>query len=95
MPQDVTTFKNSGTGKIIFILGIIVSVFWLLGQVINVFHFILVEAIFEMLWLPALGMLFLLPILSLVFWVKEKFSLRSLYLYTILFTVTTILIVLV
>jgi hypothetical protein len=36
-------------------------------------------------------MLFILPIISLILWVKEKFNLGSLYLYSILIVVATIL----
>jgi hypothetical protein len=67
MNENLTPFKNSRTGKIVFILSIIVSGFWWLGQVINVYNIALVGAIFELLWLPMLAMLFTLPIISLIY----------------------------
>jgi len=95
MSHDIVIFKNSRTGKIVFISAILVFIYWFLGQVLNdVYHFTLVGAIFEILWLPALAMLFLLPIISIIFWVKEKFNLRSLYLYAILLVIMTILLLL-
>jgi hypothetical protein len=50
----------------------------------NVYHFILVGVIYEILWLPMLIMLFLLPVVSMVFLFKEKFNIRSLYLHSVL-----------
>lgn len=91
MKENLTPFKNSRTGKIVFILSIIVSGYWWLVQVTNVYSFALVGAIFEILWLPVLAMLFVLPIISLILLVKEKVNVRSLYIYSILIGVTTIL----
>ena len=91
MKENLIPFKNSRTSKIVFILSIIVVGYWWLGQVINEYSLALVGAIFELLWLPALAMLFVLPIISLIFLVKEKFNIRSFYIYTILINVTTIL----
>jgi hypothetical protein len=84
MKESVKAFKNSKTSKIIFSLSIFASVFWCLGQVINVYSFALLGAIFEILWLPMLASLLFLPIISVVLWVKEKFNIKSLYLYSII-----------
>ena len=91
MAHDSDTFKNSSLSKICFISSIIVFLFWFIGQVTDVYHFAVVGAIFELLWLLMLLMLFVLPIISLVFLIREKFNFRSLYLYTFLIVVTTIL----
>jgi len=91
MKENITAFNNSGTSKIVFTLSILVSGYWWLGQVINVYRFDFVGAIYEILWLPVLALLFILPIISLVFWVKEKFNIKSLFLYSVLIGVTTIL----
>jgi len=91
MSHDSNTFKNSTLSKILFILSIIVFMFWLLGQVIDVYRFALVGAIFELLWLLMLLMLFVLPIISLIFLIKGKFSFRSLFLYTIIIAISNIL----
>jgi len=91
MKESLTPFKNSSTSKIVFILSIIVAGYWWLGQVINVYSFALVGAIFELLWLPTLAMLFVLPIISLILLVKEKFNVRSFYIYSLFISLTTIL----
>jgi apolipoprotein N-acyltransferase len=90
MKENSTPFKNSRTSKIVFILSIIASGFWWLAKGINVYSDAIVGAIFELLWLPVLGMLFLLPIMSLVLLVKERFNLRSLFIYSILIGMATI-----
>jgi len=84
MKENTNAFKNTKTGKIIFRLSLLASVLWCLSHIINVYSFALLGAIFEILWLPMLAALFFLPIISLVLWVKEKFNIRSLYLYSIL-----------
>ena len=91
MKENLNPFKNSRTGKIVFILSIIVSGYWWLGQVINVYRFAFVGAIYEILWLPVLLILFLLPIISLILLIKEKVNVKSLYIYSMLISVTTIL----
>lgn len=91
MQQDSTTFKNSKTSKILFLLCIFLFVFSFLGQAINIYRFALVGAIFEILWLPVLAGIFVAPILSIILWVKEKFNVRSLNIYSILISVCTIL----
>ena len=90
MKENSIPFKNSSTSKIVFILSITASGFWWLAKGINVYNVAIVGAIFELLWLPVLGMLFLLPIISLVLLVKERVHLRSLYIYSILIGMATI-----
>jgi hypothetical protein len=91
MPEEIIVFKNSRISKIFFLLSVLVFAFWCLGQIINVYRFAVVGAIFEILWLPMLAMLLVLPIMSFIFWVNEKFNLRSFYLFTILIVVMTVL----
>ncbi len=94
MKEYSTLFKNSRTSKMVFLLSIIVSGYCWLGQVINLYSVALVGAIFEILWLPALVMLIVLPIISMILLLKEKVNVRSLYVYSILLGVATILIML-
>jgi len=79
------------TAKVVFISSILVSFFWNFGQLVNVYHFAIVGAIFELLWLPMIALLIILPVVSFIYFVKEKFNLRSLYLYSFLIILVTIL----
>lgn len=90
MTDKISSFLNTKKSKTIFLLSLLVSIICILGRTINVYQFAIVGAIFEMLWLPVLGMLFLLPIISLVLLVKERVNLRSLYIYSILNGMATI-----
>ena len=91
MKENLTPFKNSRKGKIFFILSVIVSGYWWMGQVINVYNSAFAGAIFEILWLPFLLILFVLPIISLILLMKEKFDVRSFNIYSIIMSVITIL----
>lgn len=84
MKKETTTFKNSRLSKILFVLSIIVFTYWGIGQNINVYRFAVVGAIYEILWVFMLIGLYGLPIIALIFLIKEKFSFRSLYLYIVL-----------
>ena len=91
MKENLTAFKNSRNSKVVLLLSVLVSGFWWLGKVTDVYRFAFVGAIFELLWLPMLGMFVILPIMSLIFLVKEKSNFRLLYLFSILIVVATIL----
>ena len=79
------------TSKIIFFLTIAAAMFWILGKSINVYRWPLVGAIFEILWLPSLIILFILPIVSLLSWYKERFSLKSFNPYSIIIAIAALL----
>ncbi len=83
--------KQPNLSKILFILSIEVSLFWILVGLINIYHFAIVGVFYEILWLPNLIMLFALPLISLFFLSKEKKKLHSLYFYSILLLTTAIL----
>jgi hypothetical protein len=91
MKENVAVFGNSGTSRVVLTLTVLVSGFWWLGQVIDVYRLALVGAIFELLWLPVLAMSLILPIVSLTYLMRERFTVRSLYLYSTLIGGTTVL----
>jgi hypothetical protein len=91
MPDATIPYKNSLLSKLFFVLSIVIFVFWFLGQRIDVYRFAIVGAIYEILWLFMVLMLFVLPVISLVFVVKEKFNFRSFYLYCFLISAVNIL----
>jgi cytochrome bd-type quinol oxidase subunit 2 len=84
LPKEQTSHKSSKTSKITLLLGILVAIFWITAKNSDVYDNALKGAIFEILWLPMLAALLILPLISLILWRKEKFSARSLYLYTFL-----------
>ena len=92
MTKSLTVFSQPKTKKLILILSIAIALFWILGKFINVYSVAIMGAIFELLWLPALIGLFILPILSIIAWYKEKFDISSLYLYSTAITIITMVV---
>jgi len=87
----MTVINTLKTSKIVFVSCILTSGFWFLGQFVNVYHFAVVGVFFEIIWLPMIALLFILPIFSFIYWIKEKFSTKSLYLYSFIIALTTLL----
>src|SRR6188474_3443483 len=86
--QTARLFKGSA---IVFTLTIIVTLYWYLPLLISVYRFPFIGAVYEILWIfMALG-LFALPVISFIFWAKNKFNLRSLYFYSLLISLVSIL----
>lgn len=79
--------------RIILLFTIAAGIFWIVGKSINVYSWPVVGAIFEILWLPSLIILFILPIISFVYWVNEKFNLKSFNLYSIILAVVAVLLI--
>lgn len=95
MTKEYNTFTKSKRSKILFVLSIIVLIFWLVANMVNVYYFHVGGAIFEILWLPMITMTFALPIVALLNWRKENYNLKSLNLYSIIITVILILLILI
>jgi hypothetical protein len=76
------------TERILFFLSIGSATFWRLSKVVDIYQFGLLGAVYELLWLPFLAMIFGIPPISLFFWVKSKFQFRSLFLYAFLISST-------
>lgn len=93
MANASIAFKNSTTGKILFFTSVGVLIYWCLGQLVDIYYFAVVGAIYEIVWLFMLFALLVLPILSLIFWIKERFNVMSLYFYTILVVIINILLI--
>ncbi|WP_411274756.1 hypothetical protein [Daejeonella sp.] len=83
-------FRNSRDHKVLFVISIAVVIIVLLGRVVNVYYFAVSGAIFELINLPLLALLFGLPLYCLyVFW-KDRFNAKSLALYSALLLTTAI-----
>jgi len=79
---------NKKTERLVFFLSLGTSAFWSIGQVMDVYHFALVGAIYELLWLPFLILAFGIPAVSIFLWAKAKFKIRSLILLTLIISIT-------
>lgn len=70
---------------------VFLALFWMVAKQSDIYHYALVGAIFEILWLPMLLALAILPGLSFYFWRLEQWRFSSLYPYCFLVNVLTIL----
>ena len=71
-------FKRSRE-VLITISSFLVLLFWFFATTYNVYEYKVIGAFFEVLWLPMLGLLIVLPIISIVYLKKGKWNLKSLY----------------
>jgi len=92
MSKPVHVFRHTKQSKIVLFLSVLVALYWWLGKTSDVYHMKFGGALFEILWLPMIILLFALPIASLGFFAKDKFNLRSFYFYSLLIGVAGILI---
>ena len=91
MASISTIYSNPKSGKTIFILSLLSAGYWIISSVFNVYASPFVSVVFELLWLPMLISLLVLPILSFIFLLKEKEPLQSYYLYSLLLSGVAIL----
>jgi heme O synthase-like polyprenyltransferase len=84
MLHETIPFKNTNAARLVLLISILVALFWYVGQTLNIYRYALVGVVFEILWLPMIGALFVLPVISVIRLRKERFNVRSLYLYSIL-----------
>ena len=91
MKQSFISQHISKIGVIVLVYSFVLAIYWFLGNTLNVYRFALTGAIFEIFWLPMLVSLIGVPIVSIIFWTIQKFSLRSLYFYSLLVSLLTTL----
>ncbi len=89
--QNSTSILGPKQSLIILLLSLITLFYWFGGNLIDIYQYAIVGAIFEILWLPMILLVLVLPALSLFFWIKGKWSLKSVYFYSFLIGVFTIL----
>ena len=75
---------------ILFGIQLLIVLYWYLAKNINVYEIAVVGAIYEILWLPFIGAPFLVPLIALYFWYKERFRINSLFLLSLLLALGTI-----
>lgn len=89
--MSTTTTLNKPRLIIALFCGLLVtSLFWLIGTNFNVYSYAITGAIFEILWLPILLLTFIIPIVSLYFWYKDKWNFKSIFLYIMMASVLLI-----
>lgn len=83
--------NNSAIPRFLLFASIFTAAFWVFANLIDIYRVQLVGVVFEMLWLPMLAGLFVLPVISVYFLLKEKFSFRSFPFYSLIILISTAL----
>ena len=91
--KRLTFLNHPLTGKIFFILSIILFVYWYVGLHINVYKSAVLGAFYELLSLPMLGLLIIVPVISIILITKEKINVKSFSMYALLLSLATILMI--
>lgn len=92
MKEIISVINDSRLGKGIFLLTLLASVFWIVTKLVPVYESKITGAVYEMLWLPVVIILFILPIFSFLLWAGEKFRIKSAHLFSIILAALAILI---
>jgi len=71
----------------------IVCAYWITGNFINIYSTKPTGVIFEILWLPMLLLLLIIPALSIFLWAKTRFKFSSLYFFAVLMMAFTMVII--
>jgi len=91
MTENLNTFHNSINNKRVFVISFFVALFWIIGHTADVYRYAFIGAIYELLSIPMLALIIFLPVISIILFVKDKFNLRSLALYSALLLTPAIL----
>lgn len=91
MKEILSEINRTGLGKGIFLLTLAASVFWILAKLLPVYENKIIGAVYEMLWLPVVIILFILPIFSFLLWAGEKFRVRSVHLFSVVLAAAAII----
>ncbi len=80
----INSLSNKKASVVVFVMSVLVTLFWLLGNLFDVYQFAIVGVIFEIVWLPIMALTFILPLVALFLFIKDKFNYKSLNLYSFL-----------
>lgn len=83
--------RNLNWSLLIFIMTAIICAFFISDQFIDYYRFKLTGALFELFYLPSMMMIIFIVIFSITRLLKDKFTLKSLYIYSLLIIAFTFL----
>lgn len=83
-------FSQKKAINLFFIISLLVCVYWITVQNVNVYDYVIVGAIFEMTSILFLGALFSIPLLVVYLAVRNKLKISSKYYISFFLTILTI-----
>jgi len=93
MRTGSSAVKHTTTSKVVFTLSLFTAIYWTVVMNVDVYHFAVVGALYEILWLPMIAAIFVLPIVALVYWLIVRFYIKSLFFYALLALLAAVLII--
>ena len=78
MVDNADTIRKTNRSLVVLGASLLIPAVWLIPQLINVYDYPVLGAIYESIWLPMILCLFLIPVFSFIFWMKSKYQLSSL-----------------
>lgn len=75
---------------VLLVSSLALALFWFLVHQCNVYDNAFIGAVTEILWLPMLLLLVVLPVLGILFWYKNQWKFPSVYLYSLLLNAVAI-----
>jgi len=79
----LTKGKPSKAPEVIFAASLFTAGFWLTAQLVDVYYYAVGGAVFELLWLPMILAIFVLPAVAFVYWIMAGFRIKSLHFYSL------------
>jgi hypothetical protein len=92
MKEILSEINKSSLGKGIFLVTLGASIFWIITKLVPIYENKIAGAVYEMLWLPVVVILFILPLFSFLLWAGEKFRVQSAHLFSIILAALAILV---
>lgn len=81
--------KNS---KILISVSIVILIYWIMAKIIDVYKYPVLGAVYEITSLIFLILTFVVCVITIVFWVKNKFSLNKYYILPVIISIISILV---
>lgn len=91
MKSDLKNFKNIYSSTVAIISSLIISGYWIFGNLYDVYTFAALGAIYEILWAAMVPLLFIVPALSLIVIIINKFKNSFFYITSIVICLGTFL----
>ncbi|RZJ25502.1 MAG: hypothetical protein EOO48_13610 [Flavobacterium sp.] len=88
--EPVTPKKRNRVFPTLFGLTLFLVAYWVIGLSTNASGSDALGGIFAILWLPAVLLSVLVPLICFILWLTEKFSLKSKYLYLMLASIAIV-----
>jgi hypothetical protein len=80
--------KDRKAGNWLWISFAVCTTYFLVSINLNVYSIAVLGAVYEIIWLPVILLIFTMPLISFVFWARNKFSLKSGFLLLFVLSLT-------